>query len=40
LEYAYEKREIRMFLLNADPTLDPIRNSPGFLALKKKMNLH
>ena len=40
LESAYQVREIRLFLLNADPTLDPLRNSPGFLALKKKMNLY
>jgi hypothetical protein len=40
LERAYNIRDIRMFGLNIDPTLDPVRNLPGFKMLKKKMNLN
>jgi adenylate cyclase len=40
LERAYNIRDIRMFGLKIDPTLDPVRNLPGFKLLKKKMNLN
>jgi adenylate cyclase len=39
LERAYSIRDIRMFGMNIDPTLDPLRNLPRFKSLKKKMNL-
>ncbi|HEX4375283.1 MAG TPA: adenylate/guanylate cyclase domain-containing protein [Puia sp.] len=39
LERAYEVRDIRIWHIKVDPTLDPIRNDPRFKALLKKANL-
>ena len=39
LERAYEVRDIRIWHIKVDPTLDPIRNEPRFKALLKKANL-
>jgi Tfp pilus assembly protein PilF len=39
LEQAYEMRDIWMYHLKVDPTLDLIRNDPRFKALMKKMHL-
>lgn len=39
LEKAYQQRDIWMYILNVDPTFDPIRNEPRFIALLKKMRL-
>ena len=39
LEKAYEVRDIRIWHMKVDPTLDPIRNDPRFKALLKKANL-
>jgi serine/threonine-protein kinase len=39
LEKAYALREVWMYGVNADPTIDPIRNEPRFRALLKRMNL-
>jgi len=39
LETAYQVRDIRMWHIKVDPTLDPIRNEPRFKALLKKINM-
>ncbi|HLY69450.1 MAG TPA: hypothetical protein VKR53_06950 [Puia sp.] len=39
LEKAYEVRDIRIWHLKVDPTLDSVRNDPRFKALLKKANL-
>lgn len=39
LEKAYNERELWMYSIKADPTFDPLRNEPRFIALMKKMNL-
>ncbi len=39
LETAYQVRDIRIWHIKVDPTLDPIRNEPRFKALLKKINL-
>ena len=38
LEQAYEMRDLWMYSLKVDPTLDLIRNEPRFIALMKKMH--
>jgi len=38
-EQAYDIRDIMMYGINQDPSLDPIRNEPRFKELIKKMNL-
>jgi len=38
-EQAYDIRDIMMYGINNDPSLDPIRNEPRFKELIKKMNL-
>jgi adenylate cyclase len=40
LEKAYGLRDIWMYAVNVDPTLDPLRNEPRFRALLKRMNLN
>jgi len=39
LEKSYEVRDIRMWHITVDPTLDPIRNEPRFKTLLKKINM-
>ena len=39
LERAYQSRDIRMWHIKVDPTLDPIRNEPRFRAILTKMHL-
>ena len=39
LERAFEIRDLWMYTVKVDPTLDPIRNDPRFKSLLKKMNL-
>jgi adenylate cyclase len=39
LEHAYDVRDIRIWHIKVDPTLDPIRNDARFQALLKKANL-
>lgn len=39
LEKAYEVRDIRIWHIKVDPTLDPIRKEPHFKMLLKKINL-
>lgn len=39
LEQAYEMRDIWMYNLKVDPTLDLIRNESRFIAIMKKMHL-
>ncbi len=39
LEMAYADRELRLYFITVNPLFKPIRNMPGFIALKQKMNL-
>ena len=39
LEKAYQLRDIWMYILSVDPTFDPLRMEPRFIALLKTMNL-
>ena len=39
LEKAYQLRDIWMYILSVDPTFDPLRTEPRFIALLKTMNL-
>ena len=40
LENAYDIRNLHMYYVKADPTMDPIRNEPRFRTLMKKMGLN